>query len=76
MKTPKQKAKELVERFESHSRSIEFGMNFQDINHAKQSALICVDEMQEHAQMIETPYEGYSNPYEYLKRVKQEIEKL
>ena len=78
--TPKQKAKELVNRFLPHSQDTEHKENNniweEKVTEAIQCALICVDEIQEHAQMIETPYEGYSNPYEYLKRVKQEIENL
>ena len=75
MKTLKEKAKELVDRFLKLMPSTD-DIGFGQIEVAKQCALICVDEMQEHAQMIETPYEGYSNPYEYLKRVKDEINKL
>jgi len=70
----KEKAKELVDRYCNAKLNNGIVGIYQPL--AKQCALICVDEMQEHAQMIETPYEGYSNPYEYLKRVKQEIEKL
>ena len=72
--TTKEKAKELVERFESHSRSIEFGMNFQDINHAKQSALICVDEIIEANPMDFTV--GMNCDKAFWKEVKKEIEKL
>ena len=82
--TLKEKAKELVDMFVIKNTCVgsSSGGKLQELcgsmswEDAKQCALICVDEMQEHAQMIETPYEGYSNPYQFLKAVKKEIEKL
>tara|TARA_R110000822_G_scaffold211014_3_gene346689 strand:- start:1539 stop:1769 length:231 start_codon:yes stop_codon:yes gene_type:complete len=75
--TPKEKAKELVQKFNKDSI---FWDCYNDVpleeRHDKNCALICVDEIQEHAQMIPTGYEGYRNAYEYFKIVKQEIEKL
>lgn len=72
--TPKQKAENLIMKFYYNGiKDKRYSMEYED---GKQCALLCVDEMQEHAQMIETPYEGYSNPYQFLKQVKQEINKL
>jgi len=39
-------------------------------------AIICVNEAMEHAQMIPTEYEGYKNAYEYLLRVRHELENM
>jgi len=72
--TPKEKAKQLYNKMkfltECNSQpSTVHGM-------CKKLALFCVDEIQEHAQIIETEYEGYNNPYQYFLQVKQEINKL
>ena len=58
--TPKEKAQELIDKF-----TFEIG-NF----NAKQSALICVDEMKKLAIWTEI------GVYDYLTEVKKEIEKL
>jgi len=42
----------------------------------KRLALTCLDEIQEHAQMIEGEYEGYSSTYQYFKVVRIEIESI
>ena len=59
----KQKAKELVDKFIHHAES------FHDNHHAKQCALICVDEI------IKQLIEG-SSLWLYWLKVKEEIEKL
>ena len=65
--TAEKKAIDLVDDF-----------NKFDLSHfeKKQCALFCVDEMQEHAQMVEGEYEGYSNAYQFLLNVEQQINKL
>ena len=73
MKTPKEKAKELVEKF----TDIENEYNeYSDFKQAKQCALIAVDEIIE----ILSFDLGHDNTArylcEYLKEVKSEIEKL
>ena len=65
--TPKEKAKELVERFNEH---IEYDTNFKDETiKAKKRALICVDEI------IKT-YIDIDPKLKYWQEVKKEIEKL
>ena len=70
--TPKEKAKYLV------NKSMPLAHDWESDNKvvAVKIALLCVDEIQEHAQMIETEYNGYDNPYQYFLIVKQEINKL
>ena len=70
--TPKEKAKYLV------NKSMPLAHDWESDNKvvAVKIALLCVDEIQEHAQMIETEYNGYDNPYQYFLLVKQEINKL
>lgn len=79
--TPKEKAKELVDKFNGKSLDctcLEYMCVCSHISYnlAKQCALICVYEIQEHAQMIDGKYEGYFNAYQFFKKVKQEIKKL
>ena len=66
--TPKEKAKELVERFlgikKINPESITRPYNYQE---AKQCALICVDEILKFHDRIDV---------KYWKEVKQELEKL
>ena len=71
--TAKDKAKELVDRFKGVTRPFSKRRTLKvDIHpeHAKQCALICVDEMLG----IESNY--YPNEINYLQEVKQEINKL
>ena len=70
--TPKERAEYLV------NKSMPLAHDWESDNKvvAVKIALLCVDEIQEHAQMIETEYEGYNNPYQYFLIVKQEINKL
>ena len=65
--TAKEKAKELVDRFCWH-QSDDYPNSDEDY-HAKQSALICVDEILENIVLGELDYE-------YYKEVKEEINKL
>lgn len=68
METPKEKALQLVNKFSA------VGLQMRD--EGITCALIAVDEIQEHAQMIEGTYEGYESVYLYFIKVKLEIEKL
>jgi len=77
--TAKEKAIELVGKYEHHSKPMEYGINFSgDIDHAIECALICVDEI------INT---GVNQDYikqdeymlslvEFYTEVKEEINKL
>ena len=70
--TPKEKAKELLKRFESVSKPFMKESEVQvhiHPEHAKQCALICVDEL------IDTLNQS-TLEFEYWQEVKQEIEKL
>ena len=75
---PKKKAEELVDTFriilmdEDTDCGCEILCTMIAIKHAK----ICVNEAMEHAQMIPTEYEGYKNAYEYLLRVRHELENM
>jgi hypothetical protein len=73
--TPKEKSKQLVEKYLKKIIELAYAET-KTKELAKESALICVDEIQEHAQMIETEYEGYNNPYQYFLQVKLEISLL
>ncbi len=73
--TPKEKAKQLVEKYLKKIIELAYAET-KTKELAKESALICVDEIQEHAQMIETEYEGYNNPYQYFLQVKLQISLL
>lgn len=73
--TPKEKAKQLVEKYLKKIIELAYAET-KTKELAKESALICVDEIQEHAQMIETEYEAYNNPYQYFLQVKLEISLL
>ena len=67
--TAKEKAKELVGKYEYHSKPMEYGINFSgDIDHAIESALICVDEMLKQPQTSD-------KQLNFLIEVKQEINK-
>jgi hypothetical protein len=68
--TPKEKAKELVDKFKKHAKENRTSLGatpgmFKNINHPKQCALIAVDELIEN--LPDT---------DYWKYVKREIEKL
>ena len=77
--TPKQKAKELVERFKA---KVEFEIMPESTNmfNAKECALICVDEIEKYRKVLEDEYDEYFyyayNQEEYWQEVKQEINKL
>ena len=66
--TPKQKAKELVNKFKN--RSIELGESHSQLL-AEANALIAVDEILDYLKD-----NGFSTQIEYWQEVKQEIEKL
>ena len=66
--TPKEKAKELVDKM--HSKMYSDG-----IYDAKQCALICVDEIIEEIKEWNMSVIDYQNRIEYWQEVKQEIEK-
>ena len=76
--TPKEKANDLVDTFriilmnEDTDCGNEILCTMIAIKHAE----ICVKEAMEHAQMIETPYKGYANAYQYFLKVKHEISLL
>ena len=70
--TAKEKAMELIRKFEDPN--LHFTKDI--LESAKHYALICVGEMQEHAQMVEGEYEGYSDAYQFLLNVEQQINKL
>ena len=75
--TPKEKAKELVEKFMpfiSGADRYNTTLGIYDTEISKQCALIAVDEMIEFAYNY-TDYNEKSTK-EYLEKVKQEIEKL
>ena len=75
--TPKEKAKELVERFlalkKINPNAITRPYNWQE---AKQCALICVDEMQNVLMNGEDCSFENASKVMYLEEVKQELEKL
>ena len=69
--TPKEKAKELVDRFMNIQDSIGFNShNLMYLKEAKQCALICVDEILGGSRLF------YIEDYSYWQEVKQEINKL
>ena len=66
--TPKEKAKELVDKMMNEQ------FNTEEISQAKQCALICVNEI---LHELEEEEDGYRmDRVEYWEQVKQEIEKL
>ena len=79
--TPKEKAEELINMFSPHAKNWDCFYDIPlDENHAKQCALITVDEIVEFMRMddeySETLYNANSKWVGYWKEVKQEIEKL
>ncbi len=72
--TPKEKAKQLYDKmkFETRYNSQPNTLNVM----CKELALICVDEIQKYAQMIEGTYEGYSCTHHYFVKVKEQIDLL
>lgn len=75
--TPKEKARELVNKFTEHTRVFHEHLGWEDyLDSAKQCALIAVDEI-----ILSNPH---SNPFntevystmKYWQEVKQEIEKI
>jgi len=74
--TPKEKARELTNRFARVEPYLPTKETVLFMYEAKQCATICVDEILQHAQMIEGDYEGYSSTHQYFKKVKEEISLL
>jgi hypothetical protein len=71
---PKEKAKQLYDKMKFET---EFNSQPSTVNvMCKKLALVCVNEIQENAQIIETEYEGYNNSYQYFLQVKLEISLL
>jgi len=64
--SPKQKAKQLIDKFESHS-FMDIDMRISSYESAKQCALVTVDELIEHTDWTEV---------NFWQEVKQEIQKL
>tara|TARA_R110000803_G_scaffold154466_1_gene219248 strand:+ start:230 stop:466 length:237 start_codon:yes stop_codon:yes gene_type:complete len=77
--TPKEKAKELVKSFmsieDSKSEFIK-GSVLLTSTEAKQCALICVDEMMDEIKEWNFGVIDYTNRINYMKEVKQEIDKM
>jgi hypothetical protein len=72
--TPKQKAKQLVSKFTSATMTLVADYEWvDDIQSAKQCALIAVDELINEEEKYNN---GSFYPSKYWKEVKQEIEKL
>jgi len=69
--TPKEQAEELYNIFDMIIYSDQ-----DEHDQCKRCAIRCVEQMLQQAQMIETEYNGYDNPYQYFLQVKQEINKL
>ena len=66
----KEKAKELVDRFEKHSKVVAYEFNFiGDIEHSVECALICVS-------AILSELNSTTLRYEFYVEVKEEIKKL
>ena len=77
--TPKEKAKELLKRFESVSKPFMKESEVQvhiHPEHAKQCAFICLDEMENILMNGEDLIFENASKVMYLEEVKQELEKL
>ena len=76
--TPKQKAKELVEKYNDYLQQEMQCIVY--VNQAKQCALIAVDEILEYVDSNHNGYytmpESVKIKYDYYEEVKQELEKL
>lgn len=72
MKTPKEKAKELIDKFFDY---VEAMTSNQQNENAKQCALICVDEIIEELDAYNR-HGGLNGRINFLIEVKSEIEKL
>lgn len=74
--TPKEKAKELLDKFIPHTRVFHDVLGWEDyIDSAKQCALIAVDEIMTALTVIHYGMQ-YLSAIDYWEGVKQEIEKL
>ena len=76
--TPKEKAKELVDKFFEYSYRVKWDIDKNKWEHnfdqSKQCALIAVEEIKE--AIFWHPFESPNFQLEYWQEVKQEIEKL
>jgi hypothetical protein len=76
--TPKEKANELVDCFRIilMNQDTDCGNEILCTMIAIKHAEICVAETLQHAQMIQTAYEGHENPYQYFLKVRHELSLL
>lgn len=72
--TPKQKAKELVDKYQYYVTEKDFFGDNVELKNAKQCSLIAVDEILEIGWNL--PHYNNKSGEEYWHEVKQEIEKL
>lgn len=75
MNRAREKAIELHEKFQQYEWKDSEGWVCDD-NETKIILRKVIEEIQEHTQMIDTPYEGYPNAYEFFKAVSKEIKTL
>lgn len=73
--TPKEKAKDLIDKFELIDRQYTY-QDYLNLFAAKQCALICVDEILKELKEIKKLYNIETLPFKYWKKVKKEINKL
>jgi len=76
MKTPKEKAKELVEKFRKEYEWVEKDFTIDLYRDSKQCALICVDEVIKTYTNKNATYWLLEEEVDYWQQVKTEIEKL
>lgn len=79
MKTAKEKAKELIEKFIPHTRVFHEVLGWEDyIDSAKQCAMVAVDEILIEIRKIYDIYTEVNiiSKYQYWQEVKKEINKL
>lgn len=76
--TPKEKAQNLVNNFKIilMNEDTDCGNEILCTIISIKNAEICINEIMEHVQMINTEYEGYTNPYQYFLKVRQELKLL
>jgi hypothetical protein len=74
--TPKEKAKELVEKFRNEFNWVEKDHNVDLYRDTRQCALIAVDELIEAISFNMYDEDSYNQEENYWQEVKQEIEKL
>jgi len=72
--TPKEKAKELVDKFDNYVETEDFFGDSRVLENSKQCALIAVDEILEALEKV--AYWQSKGQFKYYEEVKQEIEKI